>query len=385
MIIKKNQKLSSSRQKGVTLIELMIALALSMFVLLAVTTVYISTKRTYNYQETIVQLQENARYAITTLASDLREAGYAGCNPSVNNLLDPAGTGANAYNPQAGVEGWEYTATPTGPGDVPVFASSTNIGADADWTGFGATPLNSLLSASVVQGTDVIAITSASTREDLIPNPAPATSASIVVNKAHGIDDSAIVIVSDCAKGDMFQHRAGGGGAVALNRPAAGNPGNINPANWVQAITSDMRIQTVNSFMYFIGVNPAGEPALFRADFSFGTTAVTPDEIAPGVENMQILYGEDLTNDSNFMPDRYVTADAITNPDNVVTVRISLLMRTPGDLDRDAPAVAQTFPMLSNTATSTTVSYPPDLRARRVFTSTIFLRNKGLYRERIGT
>lgn len=379
----KKLKLSLTQQNGVTLIELLVAMVISMFVLLAVTTVYVTTKNTYRYQETIVQLQENARYATSVLASEIREAGYAGCNPKVRSLLKPL-PGGNPYNPQAGIEGWEYTATGTGPGTIASFASSTEIGVDGDWTGVGATNLNPLLTGNVIRGTDVLAITSSVQREDLIPNPGPATSASIVLNKAHGIEEDTIVIVGDCDKGDMFQNRTGGAGAVALTRPAAGNPGNIAPANWVQAITSDMRIQVLQSKFYFIGVNVEGEPALFRLDLSQGPGG-PPAEIAPGVENMQILYGEDLTDDESFLPDRYVTANNITNPDNVVTVRISLLMRTPVNLNRD-PVLPLPQRMLSNTATTTTVEYTTlDQRARRVFTSTIFLRNKGLYRERIGT
>jgi type IV pilus assembly protein PilW len=382
----KKLKLPLTQQKGVTLIELLVAMVISMFVLLAVTTVYVTTKRTYRFQETIIQLQENARYAISTLASDIREAGYAGCNPTVRSLLKPV-AGGTPYNPQAGIEGWEYTATPTGPGDIANFASSTAIGVDGDWNGVGGINLNTLLTGNVVQGTDVIAITSTVQREDLIPKPAPATSASIVFDVDHNIPDKTIVIVGDCSKGDMFQNRTGGAGAKALTRPAAGDPGNITPSNWVQAITSDMRIQVLQSKFYFIGVNIEGEPALFRTNYGQGTTGpgATPNEIAPGVENMQILYGEDLTDDEVFLPDRYVTADNITNPDNIVTVRISLLMRTPGNLNRN-PIQPLPLQMLSNTPTATTVQYTTnDQRARRVFTSTIFLRNKGLYRERIGT
>ena len=373
-----------AQQKGVTLIELMVAMVISMFVLLAVTTVYVTTKRTYRFQETIVELQENARYAMSTLASDIREAGYAGCNPTVRSLLKPV-AGGTPYNPQAGVGGWEYTTTVTGPGDLAAFPSSTTIGGDAEWTGVGAVPLDPLLTGNVVRGTDVIAITSATQREDLIPNAGPATSASIVVNKAHGIAAGTILIVGDCDKGDMFQNNTGGGGAVSLTRPAAGNPGNITPATWVQAIHKDMRIQVIQSKFYFIGVNPEGEPALFRNDFLLGTGGATLEEIAPGIENMQILYGEDLTDDENFLPDRYVTANNIINPDNIVTVRISLLVRTPGNLGRD-PIAPIPQAMLGTTANATTIQYTAqDQRARRVFTSTIFLRNKGLYRERIGT
>ncbi|MDX5152354.1 MAG: prepilin-type N-terminal cleavage/methylation domain-containing protein, partial [Acidiferrobacterales bacterium] len=51
------------KHRGVTLVELMVAMVISTIVLLGVATVYSSTKRSYKVQEEMARLQENARYA----------------------------------------------------------------------------------------------------------------------------------------------------------------------------------------------------------------------------------------------------------------------------------------------------------------------------------
>ena len=112
-----------------------------------------------------------------------------------------------------------------------------------------------------------------------------------------------------------------------------------------------------------------------------------PQEIAEGVENMQVLYGEDLNGD--FTPDRYVTADAVANPRAVVSVRISLLVRTVDNLPL-RPDDTNTYTLLGSTATATQTIIDPeegnanDQRFRRVFGTTVFLRNKAVCRESFG-
>ena len=96
------------RVRGVTLVELMIAMVISTIVLLGVATVYSSTKRSYKVQEEMARLQENARYAFNAMSRDIRGAGFIGCNPTLNSLLNT--TDDALFDFQAGVEGWEFDA-----------------------------------------------------------------------------------------------------------------------------------------------------------------------------------------------------------------------------------------------------------------------------------
>jgi type IV pilus assembly protein PilW len=118
-----------------------------------------------------------------------------------------------------------------------------------------------------------------------------------------------------------------------------------------------IELQTVN---YTIGVGASGEPALFRQEFNN-----PPEELIEGVEDMQILYGVDTDNDQ--FPNQYMSADAVIDFDDVVSVRVMLLVRSIDDFVTEDP---QTYTYNGVTTT------PADRRIRQVFSSTIALRNR---------
>lgn len=91
-------------------------------------------------------------------------------------------------------------------------------------------------------------------------------------------------------------------------------------------------------------------------------------ELIEGIQDMQIIYGEDT--DADGTPNYYVSADQVVNMEQVVTVRISLLAVTLDD-NLSLNPVAYTFP--PNNPTPTT---PSDRKIRRVFNTTIALRNR---------
>ncbi len=388
---------------GVTLVELMIAMVISTIVLLGVATVYSSTKRSYKVQEEMARLQENARYAFNSMASDIRGAGFVGCNPKITSLLDETDASFDPalYDFQAGVDGWEYTGT--GPNNTYTITSLTNTGAAADWEGADwdgngvGDDLANVLTGRVLVGTDVLITKSSNpeTYEDpatcadgsvlRLKGANPPNATAMTFNCATNVEQGQIVFFGNCDRADVFQNGSNSKSAN-LNRNAgvAGNkPGNVNPAsvNWSQ-YCENCQVYSAKGIAYFIGNGAGNEPALFRYDYSQGASGGIFDELVEGVENMQILYGEDLnTGDDDVQPTQYVTANNITNPDNVVSIRISLLVRTPEELNR--PQAASTHRLLgvdSNTGVDiTTLS---DRRIRKVFTTTVYMRNKGLVRER---
>lgn len=62
--------------QGFTLIELMIALALSSVIMITMFTAFRSQQKSYNSQEEIVDLQQTMRAGLSIMADDLRMAGY---------------------------------------------------------------------------------------------------------------------------------------------------------------------------------------------------------------------------------------------------------------------------------------------------------------------
>lgn len=77
----------SSTRSGFGLIELMVALALGLLVVLGLTQVFLSARETYLTQRSSAQMQEDARYVLSKLAQEIRMAGMFGCL-STDRIVD---------------------------------------------------------------------------------------------------------------------------------------------------------------------------------------------------------------------------------------------------------------------------------------------------------
>lgn len=77
---------------GFSLVEIMIAMALGLFIIAGLATVYVSSKDTYALRDQISELDENARVAMKALRTQLENAGYnSTLNTQVSNYLLPSG------------------------------------------------------------------------------------------------------------------------------------------------------------------------------------------------------------------------------------------------------------------------------------------------------
>jgi len=95
----------------------------------------------------------------------------------------------------------------------------------------------------------------------------------------------------------------------------------------------------------------------------------TSEEILEGLESMQIQYGEDTNNDNS--PNYYVSADEVSNWANVVSIRLSLFMRSFKDNLLAEPQ------NINFNGAKVRIS-DGDSYLRRVYSSTIALRNRNL-------
>jgi type IV pilus assembly protein PilW len=64
------------QQLGLSLIELMIAMAISSFLILGVTQIYIDNKKSYSFQQNLSENQEGSRFALLLLQQELSKVGY---------------------------------------------------------------------------------------------------------------------------------------------------------------------------------------------------------------------------------------------------------------------------------------------------------------------
>lgn len=65
-------------QTGMTLIELMVALAIGSFLMIGAITVFMQSRTTFRINDSVSRLQENARFALDAIEPDIRMAHYWG-------------------------------------------------------------------------------------------------------------------------------------------------------------------------------------------------------------------------------------------------------------------------------------------------------------------
>ena len=115
------------RVRGVTLVELMVGMALGLFLVGVMGTIFLGSKGTFQAQNHVARLQESARFSVDTVSADLRMAGFRGCRglgvgtPLVNTLNTPT---AFRYNFAQGVWASRHNGSAWGPALISRFSSA---------------------------------------------------------------------------------------------------------------------------------------------------------------------------------------------------------------------------------------------------------------------
>ena len=84
-------------QMGLSLVELMVAMSIGLFLLAGAITVFGKTRDLYRTNDAAARLQETARYAMSTIEADLRMANYWGLMSRAD--LVENGPGLDLANP----------------------------------------------------------------------------------------------------------------------------------------------------------------------------------------------------------------------------------------------------------------------------------------------
>jgi type IV pilus assembly protein PilW len=85
--------------RGFGLIELLIALALSLIVVLGVTQVFIAAKNTYVSQNTAAVMQEDARFVLSKMIQEIRMVGMFGCLGTITDASSAGDFNASQITP----------------------------------------------------------------------------------------------------------------------------------------------------------------------------------------------------------------------------------------------------------------------------------------------
>ncbi|MGB7453470.1 MAG: PilW family protein [Lysobacterales bacterium] len=255
------KRLSQNKQRGVSLIELMVALVIVSFLIVAMVVIFLSGRASFLGQEQLGRLQENGRYAFNLMTKEIQRAGYR------TVVWEP---------PRLGFAFTNNSVNGTGSGSDVI-----ELQYEFDKDCFGA------------YNTATVPVT---------------------------LPDGTIVNVP------RFDQRLISFGVVN------------------------------NQLIYNCSYGPVN-----------GALAVQINSaVADGVENLQIQYGEDLTNDLSV--NRWVNAGGWNNLFDVVAVRIAMAVRTPEQIRLDADTRTLDLYGLTTAAAG-------DQRIRRVYSGQVSIRN----------
>jgi len=324
-------------ERGLSLIELMIALAIGLLISASVLTVYVNTSRNFALDERYGRMQENARYALRVLGEDLVMADFWGQLVSTDTIAT------------------SLTVSSGDCGDAPaVFAANTALlfnnhhdaGASAHFAACAT------VSASRVGDSDVVAIKRVA--------GAPTAQAFVDAADTDGDGDTSETITTGAGSLDSgtVYLRTNGVSGTLLDNASSGNPPPVGWSDWRYM----PRIYFVRDHFQSAGDNV---PALCRLDLDDDEL----DELsclAEGVEDMHLEFGLDTDSDGD--ANRFTATPTAAELETAVSVRVHLLMRS-----------TQAVPFYTNTKSfrlgSEVIPAANDGFLRSVYSTTVAIRN----------
>ncbi len=361
-------------QHGMTMVELMVALVLSLFLVGGIIQLFVGNRVTFAFNEGLSRIQENARMSLEQIAFTARMAGHSGCLAEAgvfNNLATPDNFRDDLGN---SIQGHEANGTGVGnsfaAGAKDPAASTTAT----DWTPALPAELSSgtILGGTpgVIPGSDVLVVRSATGSAFALTAPFNDPT-QLFVPTTHDFAAGEILVVADCQKASIFQlTSAGTVGAVAglVHSNGGGfTPGNAS-ATWTaeQDYGLSSEVSRLQTFAFYVGQGASGRPSLFQLrlqpDGSF-----MREELAEGIDSMQIRYGVDTDNDND--ADAWQTANAVADWRTVLSIEITLLARSGDEYGTDVDTAVYNL-------AGTQFNPTDDRRLRQVFSTTVGLRNR---------
>ena len=277
------------RQAGVTLVELMVALSIGSFLMIGAVQVYNQSREAFVVNESIARVQETAQFAMDTIEADLRMASNWGRQSRGFAIVGRSQPGDP--NPLTAPTGAIVCGA--------LWALDLGNPVTGDNNGYGLPCPEDPMGIGVAQ-----------------PNSDTVTTRRTTVAVAP-LQAGRLQIQSTRIQGEVFWD------------------GNVPPA--FDPLGSETHNLLINS--YYVADSSTlipGVPTLRRKTLVIngGAPGVDDQEVAPGVENMQLQFGLDVDDDNTV--DRYVNpGDPVLDPlaagflpaAKIMTVRIWLIVR----------------------------------------------------------
>jgi type IV pilus assembly protein PilW len=349
----------NTRCRGFSMVELMVALVITLILLAGIGQIFLSSKKSFTIQNSLARIQETGRYGIEVLKQDLRRSGYWGGNADINTIAGSEGTNLAATEVCTDASNWARMLD-RGVYGLNLSGSEKPSDSGKDYSCIqdaGATPY--------VRGDVLLVRYAHPSAIGSITKPLPCTAGSTI---------------ADCYPDEYFLRSSLFRGRLFKGEDSEDTDNNI--------VAPAIRTSELVAHAYYIGASSSTSacpadgavPSLFRVTLVNGV--FTAEELAYGVDNLQVKYGVDTSGDGAI--NQYSDADEIDigpPPDpplsspppywqDVVAARVWLLVRA------ECPETGYTN---SNTYAMGEPYTPVDTAnrgyRRKLYTSTVKLRN----------
>jgi len=327
------------RQAGFSLVEMMVAIVVSLILLAGVVQLLVSNKQAYRIQEGYSRLNEASRFARLDLSSKLRMGDHWG------------GVEADTISLHANLPAITNDCTQAG---WDVYEAAGILG----YEGAASSPMTDCIDdANYVAQSDIVVVRYADSGG--VPNGSLEDD---FVYLRTGVGRRAMLVPGEDIDDDL--------------------PDDLDTSNPPSEGFYNYPYQV---FAFFVRPCSApgpdglcgtaddqddGVPTLVR--LSLVGTALVEEDVVEGVEQLQAVYGVNTDGDLEHTADRYVTADNVADWDDVVSVRLSLVVRNP---ETDVAAEDTTVYEMVGDHDYTPAAGERQF-ARRLFHQTIQVRNK---------
>ncbi|HEL2977445.1 TPA: PilW family protein [Stenotrophomonas maltophilia] len=378
----------SLRARGLSLIELMIAMVIGLVLMLGITQIFIASRAASRLSEGAARTQENARFALDFLQRDLRMAGHFGCVNDQAHLIK--NTGDVRYNLgiasgsgdpldfSVPIQGYEAAGT----------APTDTLTLGRTWSAAASVPKSITdLAPKPLPGSDILVLRLLSAEGAVVTGASvdgSATTLSVSREgmarlKANAAGTPTVFALADCTRADVFT-------GSATESTVKVDKVDLTSYSVNNAMTMLYR---ADGLVYYIAANANNEPALYRARSNGAGGYAAGEELVEGIESMQLLYGLDATTDialatppTGRIVDQRVASNVSTATDATATaawrrvgmVQVGLLARSPQRASAEAPGTADTY--LGVLGVTIAPGSPYDQRHRGAYEVSVALRNR---------
>lgn len=316
------------------MVELMVAITISLLLLAGVIQIFLASRQTYTLQDGMSRLQENARYALERISQDISRTAYLGCADSAE-LQEMGGPLFNSLSNTAGV--YDFS-TPISGGEGTGIDNTDTLVVRYGTTS-GIRLLRRLSASEPVLEIDTTSPDYASLEQFDLLTVSDCEKAVVIMITNDPVTSGGIIQdtvgVTATSGPNMGQSNANNvSGSIAGLSGANFSPTDLS--NSKGSLASAFRTSVVT---YLVGPSISG-----NGNSLYANSITADNELIQGVQDFQVLYG--VNDDGDLGADRYVNANnvvtAITGWDDVVSVRITLVLDTV-DPVQGGQTIAKTF------------------------------------------